>query len=250
MIDGPALAVIAAAPFIGSFLGLMVYRLPRRGALVWTRSLCPACGTRLGLADLLPVASWLALAGRCRHCRAPISPAYPVIELAATLVALWSVWIVPFPGLLWSCALGWILIVLAAIDLATLTLPDRLTLPLGLAGLAFAGLTGGLSAGLWHLTAAAAGFLAIEGLNAGYRALRGRDGLGRGDAKLAAAAGAWVGLAGLPTVLLAAAICALTAVVTMRASGRPIAAATALPFGPALAVGLWLVWLYGPLIPS
>jgi leader peptidase (prepilin peptidase)/N-methyltransferase len=93
--------------------------------------------------------------------------------------------------------------------------------------------------------AAVAGYAAFRLLEIGYRALRGRDGLGQGDAKLAAAAGAWAGLAALPLVVFGAALAGLCIGLLARWRGERIGAATALPFGPALALALWVVWLYG-----
>lgn len=242
-----AALAIAAAPFVGSFLGLVAWRLPRGEPLIWSRSACRACGARLGLRDLVPVISWIALGGRCRHCGGGVSLSYPVIELAATAIALWSVMVVPDSALAWSCALGWTLVVLSAIDLATLTLPDRLTFPLAAAGLAFATITHGGTAALEHAAGMAAGGLAIIAVDGGYRLARGRAGLGLGDAKLAAAAGAWVGPWGLPTALVIATFGALGALVLLRAAGRRLALSAPIPFGPALCLGLWLDWLYGPI---
>lgn len=240
--------LLLAAPAVGSFLGTLILRLPRAEPVALGRSRCPHCRKALTARDLVPLVSWLANGGRCRHCGAALGVFYPVIELAALVVALWSVAV--FPGALaWvSAVLGWTLLVLAEIDRRTFWLPDELVLPLIPAGLAVVW--------LWapeRMLTAALGALAGFGLLAGvrwlYRLLRGREGLGLGDAKLFAAAGAWTTLAGLPSVLLYGALGGLIAVgvQSLRDNGAWPKAQSALPFGPFLALGLWLVWSFGPL---
>ena len=149
--------LIAVSPFIGSFLGLVIERLP----VVLGRSRCKACGHVLPARDLVPVVSWLALRGRCRHCRGAIGWFAPAIELAAVMVALWSVAVLPGWFALAGAGLGWTLLVLAWIDARSFLLPDALTLPLAAGGLLVA----------WaieptllpdHLIGAAAGFAALD----------------------------------------------------------------------------------------
>src|SRR5258708_4054476 len=119
-------AVIILALFIGSFLGVLVQRLPQGEGVVAGRSRCPRCGAQLAAYDLIPILSWLALRGRCRTCRAPIGLFYPVIELAAVVIAIWAT-LVTSGWVLWtSCALGWILLTLAIIDWRHHLLPDVL----------------------------------------------------------------------------------------------------------------------------
>jgi leader peptidase (prepilin peptidase)/N-methyltransferase len=124
-------------------------------------------------------------------------------------------------------------------------LPDILNLPLAAVGLAVAWMLGPGALGDAAI-GAAAGFLTFAALAWAYRRLRGRDGLGLGDAKLAMAAGAWVSWTGLPTVVTLAALAALAMVLGRALAGRPVAPTEPVPFGPYLAAGLWLVWLYGP----
>lgn len=152
----------------------------------------------------------------------------------------------PVPALAASLLLAAALIALSVIDLATLRLPDAITLPLILTGpaLAFAFGWGGV---LWRVASAGVGFLALFAVAHGYRALRGRAGLGLGDAKLFAAAGAWLGMEALPSVLLWACGAALLAVILAALTGRQVKATSRIPFGPFLALGFWAVWLYGPL---
>ncbi len=123
-------------------------------------------------------------------------------------------------------------------------LPDVLTLPLLLAGLGVAILTTPDQV-FWHALGAATGYLALYGVNILYRMLRGRDGLGLGDAKLLAAAGAWLGVGALPWVILLAALGGLVFAAVAAAAGRNVHANTALPFGAFLAAAFWLYWLYG-----
>ena len=239
------LAPLVLAPFAGSFLGVLVRRLPRGEDVVLDRSRCEACGLALGARDMVPVVSYLALGGRCRRCRAPIAPMHLGVELAAPGIALWAALAAPGPARLWlSCGLGWTLLALAWVDWEHFRLPDALTLPLVLAGL---GATWLLDPGAMpeHAAAAALGYLAFRGIALGYRALRGRDGMGAGDAKLLAAAGAWVGAAALPGVVLGAALAGLGLALALRLSGRRVTRATAVPFGPPLCAALWLTWLYG-----
>lgn len=137
------------------------------------------------------------------------------------------------------------LIALTEIDRTSLRLPDRLTIALVIGGVAAAAFTG--SGVVWHLFSALLGLTAIVLVGAIYRAVRGVDGIGLGDAKLFAASGAWVGAGGLPSVLLWACVSALTLLLLARAMGRRLSARTAIPFGPFLAFGTWMVWCLGPL---
>lgn len=152
------------------------------------------------------------------------------------------------PGvLLGSIVLGLTLAVLSAIDLRTFRLPDALTLPLICAGLLFCYVFQWENVTMRAL-AAASGFLALYLIATLYQQLRGRAGLGLGDAKLLAASGAWLGLVGLPTVVLAASCTALLAVLVQMLRGITYTSSSRIAFGPFLALGTWLVWLYGPLV--
>lgn len=249
--------LIVLAPFVGSFLGVVIERLPDGEPLVARRSRCAHCGATLAVRDLVPLASWLATRGRCRRCGAWLGWFYPAVELAALAIAVVALWLdggLDFgldPGLgggldAWLDALlGWWLLALGWIDWRRFVLPDTLTLPLAAFGLAaaWAWAPGELAD---RAAGAACGFLALWGAARLYRRLRGRDGLGLGDAKLFAAAGAWVGASGLPSVLAGAALAALAAAAALRSAGRPLERHAMLPFGPFLAAATWLVWLLGP----
>jgi len=225
---------------------MLVTRLPAGRAIAWGRSVCDHCGHKLSPADLVPIASWLAARGRCRYCGARITPLYLVLELGALGITIWAA-TVSEGWVLWaSCVLGWYLLALVAIDFRDGLLPDALTLPLIPLGLLVAYLED--PASVWpHATGALAGFLVFALVRWLYRRLRSRDGLGLGDVKLLAAAGAFVSWEGLPSVVLIAAVAGLAMALVSAALGRRIALDQRLPFGPGLCLGLWLVWLYGPL---
>jgi leader peptidase (prepilin peptidase)/N-methyltransferase len=238
---------LLAAPFVGSFLGVLITRLPGRAPVVIARSACTHCGTRLGALDLVPLVSFAASRGRCRHCRAPIGLFYPAVELAAVAVAFWAILTAPdFGRVLADCGLGWTLLTLAWIDWANFLLPDVLTLPLLLAGLVLT-MAWDPDALTDHCLAATLAYLSFRALALGYRRLRGRDGLGGGDAKLIAGAGAWCGLAALPLVVLGSALLGLLAALGLALAGRSVTSTTRIPFGPCIALAFWLVWIQGDL---
>jgi leader peptidase (prepilin peptidase)/N-methyltransferase len=247
--DGVTLGVLLASPWVGSFLGTLVLRLPEGRPVLVARSACPGCGQRLQAWEMVPLVSWLLLGRRCRHCRAPIPAFYPAMELAAMAVALWAAAETEGAALVLSALLGWALLVLAVTDRREFLLPDAVTLPL---------IAAGLGAVLWldpgslrdHAIGAALGWVGFAGLAALYRRLRGREGLGQGDAKLLAAGGAWLGWSGLPGVVLIASLLGLTEVLLLAIRrGEMPSAARRIAFGTWLAAGIWLVWLYGPLLP-
>lgn len=236
------LAVLLVAPCIGSFIGLLADRLPVGAPVVFARSACRDCRAVLGPGDLVPVLSWIASRGRCRHCGSAVPWRYPVIEIAALVLAAVNSWLLqPWPALAGSI-LAWTLLALALMDVRHLILPDVLTLPLAAAGLVYAAWSPALVPSS-HLAGAAAGYLGFRVVRTLHMRLRGREGLGLGDAKLMAAAGAWVSWEGLPAVLLLAAAGALSTVLLAAASGRPVERERELPFGPWLAGALWFVWI-------
>jgi leader peptidase (prepilin peptidase) / N-methyltransferase len=243
---GTILALLVA-PFVGSFLGVVVERLPEARPIGLARSSCDHCGATLGARDLVPLLSWLARGGRCGCGKIRLSAFYPGIELAALAVAV-SATLVLSGWLLWaSLALGWTLLALAAIDLRHYLLPDALTLPLIAAGLAGAWLIEPARLGD-HALGAAAGFIGFAVIAWLYRRLREREGLGRGDAKLLGAGGAWLGWQALPSVVALAAVVALAVALAGTLLGAKLGATTRIAFGPYLALAIWLVWLYGPLV--
>lgn len=239
--------LLVAAPFIGSFLGVVITRLPAGQPMLLDRSRCATCGHTLAAHDLVPLISWATRRGRCRYCGARIGLFSPMIEIAALGIAGWAA--TETSGvLLWiTAAFGWTLLVLAVIDWRHFILPDRLVLPLVPAGLAVA---------FWidrtavpgHLLGALAGLVVLTVVAWAYRRLRGREGLGFGDAKLFAGAGAWLSWQGLPSVLLLAALMGLAGTLLSNAAHQPISATTKVCFGSYLCAAIWLVWLYGPVM--
>ena len=241
------LILLLAAPVFGSFLSLLIIRLPAGEQVLVGRSRCPNCGQALGVRDLVPILSWLAHRGRCRHCGETVSRLYPGIELAALAIAAWSLAVLP-GWFAWAGAgFGWVLLTLAVIDARDTLLPDALTLPLVPAGLAIAWFPNP-PAILDHLIGGLVGAGAFALIAWLYRRIRKRDGLGWGDVKLLGALGCWTGWQGLPTILLFAALTGLIWVVALRFTGRHLTATTRLPFGPFLCWAGWLVWLYGPVM--
>jgi leader peptidase (prepilin peptidase)/N-methyltransferase len=252
------LACLGAA--VGSFLQLVAWRLPRRESIVRPASHCPRCGTPLAWHDNLPLLGWLLLAGRCRHCRTPISARYPLVELL--LAGLWvamplarpagfgpapPAWLLLGAGLLLA---GW-LVPLALIDGDSLWLPEPLCrwgLLSGLGVTALIGFSQGAALGrtllLAHLLAAAAGLLGLEALSALAGRVFGRPALGLGDAKLAALMGAWLGPAGLAAALVLAVFGGAVLGGLARLSGR-LGPQQPFPFGPFLAAATLVVWFTG-----
>lgn len=239
----PWVLPIAAGPFVGSFLGVLIRRLPEGRPVAAARSACETCGHTLSPFEMVPLLSYAAQRGRCRHCAAPIAPAHPAFELAALGVAVIAALVVPGMAALWSsCVLGWWLLALGWIDAENYILPDVLTLPLILAGLAQAWFFA-RDAVTDRAEACALAAAVLIGIAYGYRRLRHRDGLGMGDAKLLAAGGAWVGLIATPWIMIFGGMLGLLYALVLRLSGRPLTRTTAIPFGPFLAAGIWMAWL-------
>jgi leader peptidase (prepilin peptidase)/N-methyltransferase len=234
---------VLLAPCAGSFIGVLTRRLPRERANLWGRSECETCHHALGPAELVPLVSFALQRGRCRACGAPIARAHLAVELAAVAVAAMAA---ARGADIWEgCALGWTLLALAWIDWEQFWLPDVLTLPLLAAGVTLTWLEAP-----WALTdhaiGAIAGYLAFRILGRLYLALRKREGLGEGDAKLLAAGGAWLGWQALPNLVLLAALAGIALALLARLRGASLTAATRLPFGPALAAAIWTLWLSRP----
>lgn len=244
---------------IGSFLNVVIHRLPLRLEREWKleaaailevpavvppaitlsapRSRCPACGHAIRWYENIPLASYLALRGRCSACRVRISPRYPAIEMLTGLLFAACGWNFGprIQTLLW-CALGATLVALAFIDIDTQLLPDDLTLPLLWAGIAVAALGWTRLSLAASVGGAIAGYLSLWLVHHAYRLVRGREGMGGGDFKLLAALGAWLGWQLIPSiVLLASAVGAVVglALIVFRAHDR----AVPIPFGPYLAGG-------------
>lgn len=227
------------APALGSFLGVLVDRLPRGENVVTAPSRCRRCKTRLGASDLVPLFSYLWQRGRCRHCGAALPGWLWLMEIAATGLAalallqggaLWHVW----------CAAGvlWLLLALGVSDVLWFRLPDALTAALAALCLG-AALANGVF--LYALGGALIGAGLFLTLRVTYRALRGREGLGLGDVKLMGGLGALTGPHDLPLLLLIAAVGALAAAAL---AGRGMRRDLALPFGSALSAAAGVMWLF------
>lgn len=235
-------SVAALGLVMGSAVTALSWRVPRGESWVHGRSRCPSCGHVLGVADLFPVFSWLIQRGRCRHCRARISPRYPFTEL---LCAAWALlaWqkLGLTPALPFVAIWGFLLVALLWIDLDVQLLPDALTFPGVVVAVAAALLgPGARHAMLGMLVGAGLLFLVSEL----YLRIRKVEGMGFGDVKLAAMFGALLGPGlALLAILLAAFAGSLTGV-AMMARGRGTMK-TALPFGVFLAPAAMIAWVWG-----
>ena len=249
---------------IGSFLNVVILRLPARMAAAWQReareilqleadptplppgivrepSHCPHCLHHLSVLDNIPVFSWLALRGRCRYCGTRISMQYPLVELLGGLLSVIVVWkFGPSWTALAGLVLTWTLIACAGIDVRTQLLPDQLTQPLLWLGLVLALVPVFVSAPV-AILGAAAGYLSLWAVYWAFKLLTGKEGMGYGDFKLLAALGAWMGPAALlPIILLSSCIGALVGggMIVLRRHDAQIP----IPFGPFIAAAGW-VWL-------
>ena len=225
---------------VGSFLNVVIHRLPLGESVVSPPSRCPGCGTAIRWHDNVPVLGWLWLKGRCRQCRAPISPEYPLVEAATGLLFGAVAWRFGWgPELPVYLLLSAALVALTMIDLHHQILPDRITLPgIGVGLLASATM-------LPHgIVPAAIG--AVSGFGLFYLiAFLSRGGMGGGDVKLIAMIGAFLGWqAVLLTTFLAATVGGLVGLVMMAALGK--GRKYAVPFGPFLAGGALVCMLWGP----
>jgi leader peptidase (prepilin peptidase)/N-methyltransferase len=178
---------------VGSFANVCIHRLPDRQSVVRPRSRCPRCGAAIGAADNVPILSYLALRGRCRACRAPISPRYPMVE-AANAAMYFALARLMGATLSAAVAMAFVtaLLVLTLIDYDHQLLPDAITLPGIVLGLA-ASLLPGPPTPLSSAATAAGGYLAFWAVASAYERTRGVEGLGQGDWKMTAMLGAFLG---------------------------------------------------------
>lgn len=261
-------AAIALGLIVGSFLNVVILRLPRMlanqwrsdcselsGGHVYARTIslmhppshCPSCGHRIRPLENVPVLSWLFLRGRCSACGTRISARYPLLE--ALTGALTLVVVLHF-GLTWetpaALVLTWGLIALAFIDLDTQLLPDGITLPLLWLGLVLS-LPGLFADSHSAIIGAVAGYGSLWLVFQGFRLLTGKEGMGFGDFKLFALFGAWLGWQLLPQIILLSALTGAIVGVALIAGGRH-AKGVPLPFGPFLAAAGWISLLWGDAI--
>jgi leader peptidase (prepilin peptidase)/N-methyltransferase len=240
-----AIAIISGAVaglLAGSFIATAAIRVPNGESALVGRSRCDHCGAALPAANLVPVLSYVVQGGRARCCGSRIDPIHPEAELLAALIGATSA-LLPLPFSIASCGLGWQLLMLGLVDLRSFRLPNLLVAPLAITGLA-ASITTTAPSIADSLIGMLAGFLVLEAIRLGYRALKGRDGIGRGDPKLLGAIGAWLGWQPLPTALLAAALTGLAWALVSLSLGRRVARSQKMPLGTLLALAAWPVWVW------
>ncbi|MCW8806914.1 MAG: A24 family peptidase [Rhodanobacter sp.] len=252
---------------VGSFLNVVILRLPERMAAGWRReardilelevdsaplppgivrepSHCPQCKHPLSAADNIPLLGWLLLGGRCRYCKAPISIQYPLVELLSGVLSAVIVWkFGPSWSALAGLALTWTLIALSGIDFRTQLLPDQLTFPLLWLGLLLSLLPMFVDTRS-AIIGAAVGYLSLWSVYWVFKLLTGKDGMGFGDFKLLAALGAWMGpVSLLPMILLSSLIGALIggSLIVLRRHQRELP----MPFGPFIAAAGWVWFVAG-----
>ena len=254
---------------VGSFLNVVVYRLPVMLNREWTaqareqlevstdtatadapfnllvpRSRCPGCGHMITARENIPVVSWLWLKGKCAGCGASISRRYPIVEL---LTGIMTLAVIATFGFTWlgAAALGYTytLIALTFIDFDTQLLPDQMTLPLVWAGLLVNLYDNGMTDIQSAIVGAIAAYLFLWTTFWAFKLLTGKEGMGYGDFKLYAAIGAWLGWQVLPAVILIAAIAGLVFAVSSMFA-KSLERDQPIPFGPFLAVAGWiaLIW--------
>jgi leader peptidase (prepilin peptidase)/N-methyltransferase len=267
--DSMVVVVIAALIIglcIGSFLNVVIHRLPKMMEREWheqcaelhgnvlaptpqlnlvkPRSRCPSCGHQITALENIPLISYLFLRGRCAKCGVAISPRYPFVELLTGLVSAVVAWHFGFSWTaLGALILVWSLIALAAIDFDTQLLPDSITLPLLWTGLAF-NLNGAMTDLSSAVTGAMIGYLALWSVFWAFKLTTGKEGMGYGDFKLLAALGAWLGWQMLPVIVLLSSIVGAIvgiALIVFARHGRN----NPIPFGPYLAAAGIIALLWG-----
>ncbi|WP_420827261.1 prepilin peptidase [Halochromatium roseum] len=208
---------------------------------------CPSCGTAIRPLDNIPILSWMRLRGRCRACEATIAIRYPLVEALTALLSVVVVWqLGPTSAALAALILTWGLIALAIIDFDTQLLPDSLTLPLLWLGLLLS-LGGTFTDATSAILGATAGYLLLWLVFQAFRITTGKEGMGRGDFKLLALFGAWLGWQAVPQIILLSALPGAIVGVLLIASGRQ-QAGQPIPYGPFLAIAGWISLLWGDTI--
>lgn len=234
MIDYFLLAIFAL--LIGSFLNVLIFRLPRKESILLPRSYCPRCLEKIKGQDLIPLLSYIRLQGKCRSCSGRISPQYPLVEVMTSVLLLliynkWGLSIHLIEGGIFTA----ILIVACFTDLNEGVIPDRLTYPGILSGFLLAWLSIGISDAILGSAVLGGVFFIIASLTHG--------GMGGGDVKLAAMIGSFTGLQGALMVFALSSILAGIWVLPLCLQGKA-KRKTEIKFGPFLAVAAWLVWMY------
>lgn len=247
-----ALAIILffAGPVIGALAARLSFAWPDAYGRHQDADQCQKCGASYRWFEVLPAVSSVMHQGRCPRCGAQARTLHVVAEGLGLFVPV-TAWLFAPEGIfILSCLIGWTLLALAITDWRVFILPDAMNAVLVVLGAAFIVLHA-RDDWLHHLAGGLAGFLILFSVEVAYKALRGQDGLGRGDAKLLGGLGLWLGWTRLPEVLLFASAFGLTFALLSgrsRTEGEP--GQTPLAFGPWLALGAWTSWLAGPLLVS
>ena len=257
--------------FVGSFLNVVIHRLPRMLEHEWAlqaadirgedapevehinlatpRSRCPHCGHPISALENIPLLSFLFLRGRCSHCQASIGGRYPVVEALSGVLSAYAAWHFGFtPAAAGALIFIWSMIALAFIDLDTHLLPDNITLPLLWAGLIF-NLTHTYTDLASAVIGAAAGYLVLWSVFWLFKLVTGKEGMGYGDFKLLAAIGAWLGWQHLPLTLLLSSLVGAIVGIALVAFARHNRS-TPIPFGPYLAAAGLISLFWGDTIAS
>lgn len=225
----------------GSFIATLAIRWPRNRSVARGRSACDGCGKQLAAHELVPLLSYAVQRGRCRACGAAIRATHPAVEAAGMVIGIAAGLVAPGWEGVAGAVFGWLLLALAALDLAAFWLPDRLT-----GALAATGLVSGLffdPGWIDRILGGVLGYGLLWLVAFTYRHVRGRDGLGGGDPKLFGAIGLWLGATMLAPVLLGASLIGLAVALAMKLSGRRIGMTTRFPLGTLLAIAAFPAWL-------
>lgn len=222
----------------GSFIATVAIRWPEGRSAMQGRSGCDGCGEPLRPIELVPILSYLVQRGRCRTCGAQIAIGHPVTEIAGLAIGVSAGLVAPGIAGAAGAVFGWLLLALAAIDLAAFWLPNRLVLALAIGGVA-SGAAGVPPPLVDRAIGGVAGFGVLWLVALVYRRVRGRIGLGGGDSKLFGAIGLWLGWQALPSVLLAACVLGIGAALILRRTR----ASDRLPLGTLLAIAAYGWWL-------
>lgn len=238
----------ALGAIVGSFLATISIRWPRGESVLIGRSRCDSCGSLLRAYDLIPVVSFLFLRRRCRSCASPIESLHLAVEVASGAIGALSIALFPnWLGLI-VAGVGWLLLLIATLDLYNFWLPDSLTLFLLLGSLALGPL--GIDPAMPdRIIGAIAGFLVLWCMARIYRTVTSREGMGAGDPKLFAAIGALLGWQQLPFILLGAGMLGIAVVCSLHLAGRKMSAKTQVPLGTLLAGVAWPLWLMALIFP-
>ena len=237
------LFLIASALFIGSFITATANAWPKWGAVLVRRSGCGECGRTLTIRELIPVISYFAQKRHCACGKVEIWSGHPFGEAAALSIAVSAVLVSTGVATVSAIFLGWVLLFGALVDARTGLLPDVVTLGLIPVGLGVSFYLGG-TVGLWAACLGAViGFSALFLIATIYKHVRGREGIGMGDAKLLAAGGAWCGVMALPWIVAIGAGATLVYVAIRSFGGAKISGKTAIPFGPGLSLGVFTAHL-------